>query len=205
MGKISISFLNGNRNSQLKCFGIFLTLIIPLLIINELLPERKMIFFFLNLFTGILSWTYLEYHLHRFWTHTKNGGPKQGSFQRHIHHHKHPTEIKITFLQRLVLVGISSLLFIISFVWNNYFTILTGFFIGFSYSFFSHWILHQPWSNKIFPTLHRYHIYHHCKHPDKCFGFSTTLWDKIFGTIPSKQEKISENIIQFYYGQHYHH
>jgi 4-hydroxysphinganine ceramide fatty acyl 2-hydroxylase len=198
---ISFYFLNGERRNQLKCFGIFLTLILPIIILNVLFPERKNQFFLLNLAIGALCWTYLEYHLHRFWTHTKTGRSKNGSLRRHIHHHKHPTEIRVTPSQRVLLLGISSILLILSIAWNNYFTVLAGFFIGFSYSFFSHWVLHQEWSGKIFPQLQRFHIHHHCKHPDKCFGFSTTLWDHVFRTVPPKYEVISKRIIRFYYGQ----
>lgn len=188
--------------TQLRCFGVFILLTSPILLATRLFEASPRVFFVLNFLIGWVAWTYLEYHLHRFWTHNKNGSSKEGDFLRHMHHHKHPTEITVTWVQRMVLSSISCVLLITSVAWNSYFTIFTGFVIGFSYSFFSHWILHQPWSRKFFPNLHRFHIHHHCKHPDKCFGFTTILWDLVFKTVPPKNAKISERIIQFYYGHH---
>jgi dihydroceramide fatty acyl 2-hydroxylase len=187
---------------QLRCFGVFLLIVLPLLLTTVFLVKNPVLFFILNFLPGLLSWTYLEYHLHRFWTHNKNGNATREAFKRHVHHHKHPTEIKVTSAQRIILLSVSILLFSLSIIWNNYFTILVAFVIGFSYSFFSHWILHQGWSVKIFPRLHRFHIHHHCKYPDRCFGFSTVFWDVIFKTTPPADAIITERIIQFYYGSH---
>jgi len=120
-----------------------------------------------------------------------------------MHHHKHPTEITVSWLQRLILFSISSVLLITSMAWNTYFTIFAGFAIGFSYSFFSHWILHQTWSKKLCPRLHHFHIHHHCKYPNRCFGFSTILWDVVFKTTPPKNASISQRVTQFYYGHRY--
>jgi len=58
--KFSLSFLNGEREGQLKCFGVFLALSTPLIMIDVWLQYRSA-FLCLNLFMGILSWTYLEY------------------------------------------------------------------------------------------------------------------------------------------------
>ena len=201
---ISLSFLNGERTNQWKCFGVFLTISVPLIIATATLPALNPLFFILNLLIGVLGWTYLEYHLHRFWTHKKNGATKEGSLGRHIHHHTHPAEIKVTALQRGVLIIITILFLVASVTWNNYFTVMAGFTGGFSYSFFSHWLLHQKWSAKICPNLHRFHIWHHCKQPDKCFGFSTILWDLVFGTHAPKDAVISKKVMQFYYGEHSH-
>lgn len=186
---------------QLKCFSIFLLLVLPLVLFNVSL-KSPILFFILNFLPGLLCWTYLEYHLHRFWTHNKHADSSKLAFKRHMHHHKHPTEIKVTAVQRIILLSVSIILFLLSILWNNYFTIVAGFVISFSYSFFSHWLLHQSWSIKIFPHLHRFHIHHHCKYPDRCFGFSTVLWDVIFRTTPPGDAIITERIIRFYYGHH---
>jgi len=192
-----------SNQEQLKCFSVFLLIVLPLPLTAIFLVKNPVLFFILNFLPGLLSWTYLEYHLHRFWTHNKSANATREAFKRHVHHHKHPTEIKVTTAQRIILLSGSILLFSLSIKWNNYFTILVAFVIGFSYSFFSHWILHQGWSVKIFPRLHCFHIHHHCKYPDRCFGFSTIFWDLIFQTTPPKDAVITERIIQFYYGHHH--
>ncbi len=193
-----------STHMQLKCLSVFLFIISPFVFMALCLSAFPAIFFASNFFTGILCWTYLEYHLHRFWTHNKNGNSTKGAFKSHMHHHKHPTEIRVTSRQRLLLSLISFFLLTVSVFFNNFFTIFTGLFIGFAWSFFSHWILHQGWSRKILPRLHRFHIHHHCKYPDRCFGFTTIFWDVIFKTTPPKKAEISEKILHFYYGIHHH-
>lgn len=189
--------------TQVNCFLVFMMIVLPLSSFATFVCSRNQIAFFaFNFLIGILGWTYLEYHIHRFWTHSKKSNSSAVAFQRHKHHHKHPTEIKVTAKQRVGLFFVSAVLFAASVVWNNYFTVIAGFIIGFAYSFFSHWILHQAWSKKVFPHLHQLHIHHHCKYPDRCFGFSTIFWDLVFGTTPPKNAVISERIIQFYYGIH---
>lgn len=187
---------------QLQCFAIFLLIISPVVVTTLILAKAPVLFFTLNIATGLLSWTYLEYHIHRFWTHNKNAKSSRQIYLQHMHHHKHPTEIKVTVTQRRILFLVSALLFIISGWWNSYFSVVTGLIAGFSWSCVSHWILHRSWSRKVFPRLHRYHIHHHCKYPDRCFGFSTVLWDIIFNTMPPKNAVIPERIIEFYYGHH---
>jgi len=198
--------LHHSVQQQWICFSVYLISMLLLITIAKIFSERRIIFFILLSVAGFLGWTYLEYHLHRFWTHNKTSKSTKGAYKRHIHHHQHPTEIKVTPLQRIILFILSAIQFILSARWNNYFTFFSSFFIGFAYSFFSHWMLHQSWSGKIFPRLLRFHICHHSKYPDSCFGFSTTLWDDIFRTTPPKEVVITERIIRFYYGEedHYH-
>jgi dihydroceramide fatty acyl 2-hydroxylase len=186
---------------RIKCFIASFAIIIPILLISiPIRSEWPIAFFMLLLFGGWLCWTFTEYMIHRFWTHTESGHSNEKSrFKSHLHHHTHPTEISITGWQRFFFISIGAALIFVAVMFNNYFTLVTGFFIGFAWSFVSHWILHQRWSRKLFPRLHYYHICHHCKHADKCFGFSTTIWDRLLGTTPPKKSKISERIIEFYF------
>jgi dihydroceramide fatty acyl 2-hydroxylase len=108
---------------------------------------------------------------------------------RHMHHHKHPTEIKVTALQRLVLFLISCGLVSISVVWNNYFTVFTGWSIGFCLLIFQSLDAASKLVKKIWPHLHRFHIHHHCRYPNKCFGFTTIFWDVVFKTAPPKNAR----------------
>jgi 4-hydroxysphinganine ceramide fatty acyl 2-hydroxylase len=195
---------NYSSLDQVKCICIFLLVTLPVLLVSLLFSRSQVPFFVFNFLTGILGWTYLEYHYHRFWTHSKRSDSNQLAFQMHKHHHKHPTEIKVTASQRVGLLSGSIVLFAAAVLWNSYFTIFAGFAIAFAYSFFSHWILHQAWSKKVFPHLHQFHIHHHCKYPDRCFGFSTIFWDIVFKTTPPRNAVISDRIIQFYYGHHDH-
>ena len=201
MKGITFSRQSPQKRQQWICFTVYVIIMLLLLMITGIFSKNKIIFFVMLSITGFISWTYVEYHMHRFWTHNKTSKLTKGAYKSHMHHHQHPTEIKVTQTQRIILFVVSSLLFAVSIRWNNYFTLFTGFFIGFTYSLFSHWMLHQPWSRKFFPQLHRFHIYHHYKYPDRCYGFSSTLWDHIFHTTPPKAAVIAEPVIQFYYGK----
>lgn len=189
--------------TQAWCYTLFLFILVPLLTITSMIkPVYPRVAFAVLLFAGWLTWTFAEYIIHRFWTHQHRGFAKTSICKTHMHHHKHPTEIKVGFWHRCLLLAASAGLLFIAARLDNYFTVIAGFFTALSYSFISHWILHRKWSRRIFPRLHRFHIHHHCKHPDRCFGFSTTLWDDIFGTTPPKNAAITERIREFYYGEH---
>ena len=153
------------------------------------------------LFTGWVLWTLSEYLAHRFWMHPTLKNEKPESPFNHLYHHKHPTEIKVTHFHRsfsliiaLILLGIG--------VWlNNYFTLFIGYFMGFVLYNFLHFWLHQEWSAYWLPALHKSHIHHHCKFPDKCFGVSTTLWDQLFNTASPRNAIISNRIRLFYFNK----
>lgn len=62
-----------------------------------------------------------------------------------------------------------------------------------------HYLLHHKWTRKIMPSHHRFHVYHHCRLTDKCFGVSVTWWDHLFFTAPPKKTQIADRVLDFYY------
>jgi sterol desaturase/sphingolipid hydroxylase (fatty acid hydroxylase superfamily) len=64
-----------------------------------------------------------------------------------------------------------------------------------------HFLLHQKAAQNFFKKLVKYHIYHHCKYHDKCYGVSVTWWDDLFGTVPGKSCSVSQRIINFYFNK----
>jgi sterol desaturase/sphingolipid hydroxylase (fatty acid hydroxylase superfamily) len=130
----------------------------------------------------------------------KNKQPLKDSFN-HLYHHQHPAEIRMTNLKRSLLVAGSLILIFISIWIHNYFTVLVGFVCGFTTYTLMHLLLHQKFTQKIFAKRVRYHIYHHCKYPDKCFGITVTWWDDLFGSIPPDRKAISYKVINFYFGK----
>lgn len=190
---------------QLKCIGIFLLIgILPLLFADRFRGNR-LLFHSILFLDGWLTWTLVEYILHRFWNHSKSADKQNVIVQRHLHHHTHPTEIKVTGKQRLEMVLIGVVLIILSTWADNFITFLAGLWVGFSWFFMMHYFLHQVWVKNVFPRLLEYHIIHHCKEPDRCFGVSVTWWDLLFGTGPSTRKMISEKVIAFYFEGHKHH
>lgn len=179
---------------------LYMLVLLPLLIIDfSLLKSTPWLGCFLMLFTGWLTWTFVEYFNHRFRMHGTGDPSKVIGYQRHILHHHHPTEIKITGTQRLLLFIGNVLLILLCIIYKNWIFLFTGFYSGFAIYSLMHWFLHRKLSAKIFPEVHEFHIHHHCKHPDKCFGVTVTWWDHMFDTIPHQQREITERIKKFYY------
>ncbi len=194
------------KNTWQYCFSVFIIISAPAFACSFLLQDNNQIAFHIILFaTGWLSWTFTEYMIHRFWMHYRDKQHKKGTTGTHLYHHHHPTEIRITSFHRLLMTVIGGLMMILTIAMNNYFTMLTGFYFGLTGYFFIHFFLHQPWSRKIFKEQVTYHIYHHCKYPDHCFGITVTWWDKVFGTKAPKETAISQKIIDFYFSNHNKH
>ncbi|MDX2048106.1 MAG: sterol desaturase family protein [Chitinophagaceae bacterium] len=187
--------------SQFYCFCVYCLPAAALFLLGYMLKENaSYISQFILFFWGWLTWTFTEYIAHRFWMHPKHKRGSKKDFGNHMHHHSHPTEIKITAGQRMIMLALLFALISASLWMNNYFMLLTGFYSGFVNYTFMHIILHKKWSAKIFKRLHQYHIYHHCKYPNRCFGICVTWWDMVFDTTPPTGAKLSERITAFYFG-----
>ena len=189
----------------MQCYAVFLFLISPIVYcIVKSVNASGILFHGLLFITGFMFFTFLEYIAHRFWMHGKEEKHPGKSLERHMHHHRHPTEIKITAAVRNKLVLANGLLIALACWFDNYFTLFTGFYSGFVYYCFMHVFLHQPWAKKIFPALQLAHIHHHCKYPDRCFSTCITWWDDLFNTSVPREVKISDRIQQFYFGKQVH-
>ena len=191
--------------SELQCYAIFLFLFSPIIYgAIKLEQEFRSLFHLFLFFTGFFIFTFLEYIAHRFWMHGKEDKHPGKSLEQHMHHHRHPTELKITPAFRTKLLVVNLLLLLVAVVLNNYFTLLAGLYTGFVYYCFMHVFLHKTWAKKVFPHLQVSHIHHHCKYPDHCFSTCLTWWDQLFNTSVPKEVKISDRIVQFYFGKSGH-
>ncbi|HSJ68962.1 MAG TPA: sterol desaturase family protein [Anditalea sp.] len=199
----SIVIVQKKRNESreaILCLVVYSLIISGLFIIRYQLNIP--ILNFIMLFgIGYLTWTFTEYYLHRFLMHNT----KSESYKMHMHHHKHPTEIKITLLQRIVffLTGIALLTYAVYL--DNYFTCFVGFYFGFVMYTVLHVILHHRFGKYILPRVQIAHIHHHGKYPETGYSFSTILWDYMFGTMAPKDAVITEQMIRFYFKDEHHH
>src|SRR5205809_2829204 len=172
----------------------------PLIMIAALLRSNYSFAFHLLLFlSGWLVWTWVEYHVHRFLLHPKTDKWKTCTSQIHQHHHIDPGQFETTLSHRILLFIFSCLFIYIAYKLNNYFTFLSGFFWGAVAYCYIHYLLHKKWTEAFMPRHHDFHITHHCKHIDKCFGVTVMWWDMLFGTIPKKNLSASNKILNFYY------
>jgi Fatty acid hydroxylase superfamily len=188
---------------QVLCYWIYLFPAFIILLSGVLTKKffpwiSQAILFFL----GWLTWTFLEYIAHRFWMHNKPAQKEKTTFNNHLYHHTHPTELKVSNTDRFLLLLSGILILIVAFFLQNYFTLFAGFYLGFLSYTFMHVILHRKWAKILFPQLLQNHILHHCKFTNKCFGVTVIWWDKFFATAAPRNFQISEKVISYYFGEH---
>lgn len=173
--------------------------LLPVLLAMAIKNRNELLFFLLLIFSGWLTWTYIEYFYHRFAMHPKNNRLHSAAAKMHQHHHRSPSVFEVTLFHRILLFIFSSLFFLLAWKWNNYFTLFAGFFWGFAAFCYMHYLLHQRWIKYILPRHHYFHTCHHCKFPDTCFGVTVTWWDYLFCTTPPTDFSISEKAATLYY------
>lgn len=140
---------------------------------------------------AMFFWTFFEYVFHRYINHLDKYFP--GSIWAHkiahtIHgiHHEYPRD-----KERLMMPPIPGLMIVIL-LYVGYWTVLgkwvylfmPGFMTGYLIYASVHIAVHQSQIPPFLKAQYRHHALHHYKYPDKAFGVSTTLWDRVFGTMP---------------------
>ncbi len=138
---------------------------------------------------GLLSFTLVEYLVHRYVFHIPATTKKREEFQYTVHgvHHEFPKDKSRLAMPPVLSITISTaLLFGFRLIMGDFtFAFLPGFLMGYASYLFVHYIVHayQPPKN-IFKTLWIHHSIHHYKSPNRAFGVSSPLWDYIFRTMP---------------------
>lgn len=187
-------------NRQILCFWVYLLPATVLFVSGILTRSVSLVGSQIILFLfGWISWTFLEYIVHRFWMHYRPAAGKPRDQSNHQYHHAHPTEIKITDTHRLFLLLPGIMILLISIYLQNYFIVFAGLYAGFLTYLFMHVVLHRKWSAMLFPRLLQNHMLHHCRFPNKCFGITVTWWDTLFGTAAPVKFIISEKIKRYYF------
>lgn len=146
------------------------------------------------MFAGWLVWGFTEYMTHRFIFHL-NSRNKYLVFARYIMHGVHHHEpARTLFVPALLRISVLTLVFVtLWWLLGEYvFLFFTGLEIGVIQYITIHYALHHQKYSRYFPRLARYHYIHHFLEPDSVFGTSTLVWDRIFGTLPSKSYAESE-------------
>ncbi len=135
---------------------------------------------------GLLSWTLIEYVLHRFVFHFH----PQSAWGRRIHfifhgvHHDYPNDAK-----RLVMPPAASiplavlfyLLFDLLLPQDQLYAAFPGMLTGYLIYDMGHYAFHHhTFKNPLLKRLKKHHMLHHYADETRGFGVSSALWDKIF-------------------------
>ena len=132
---------------------------------------------------GLALWTLLEYLLHRFVLHGIE------PFRAwHLQHHLHPEEpmrTPLLFSGLLLLALIVPPMLLIADRWLAT-GVALGLLAGHVAQEITHHALHTRTDAGKHWLLRRFgqHGLHHLHYPDAAFGTLTTVWDRVFGTVP---------------------
>jgi sterol desaturase/sphingolipid hydroxylase (fatty acid hydroxylase superfamily) len=147
---------------------------------------------------GVFFWTFAEYMLHRFVFHwvTEAKWSQRFHFIMHGSHHHYPRDeerLLMPPVPGLIMASVLFLLFYCIFwilgISQLSFGFFPGFFSGYLMYSFVHRATHVMRPPKRFKKIWQHHSLHHYRYPDKAFGVSNTLWDKVFGTMPPTKVK----------------
>jgi sterol desaturase/sphingolipid hydroxylase (fatty acid hydroxylase superfamily) len=148
---------------------------------------------------GIISWTLFEYIIHRFAFHfiPKRKATMKIVYIIHGNHHEYPRDKQRLFMPPLPSIIIASGFFALMYFTGVFFNTVSyvfAFFPGFIFGYLLYGTMHyaiHSWSPpfKWMKPLWRNHHLHHYKDEHRGFGVSTTIWDRVFGTM-----YVSENI-----------
>jgi len=148
-----------------------------------------------GIFIGaIFFWTFFEYFAHRYLFHIDEYFPESKLAQKaaytfHGIHHEYPRD-----KERIIMPPIPGLL-IIAILYIVFYTLLgdyayifmPGFVTGYLLYTRIHYKTHTTPVPSYFKSHYKHHALHHYKYPEKAFGISTKLWDRVFGTMPPEE------------------
>lgn len=165
---------------------------------------------------GIVSWTFLEYILHRFLGHVHKG--KNFFKSEHLRHHAKAHYFAPAYKKAFAAIIVGGLLLVIFLLFTDIefaTAYLTGFIGMYGLYEVTHLRYHKTepiWMP--FIVLRKHHFYHHFHNPYCNYGVTTRFWDRVFGTyvsvnkvtVPKKlamQWLLAENEIKPHYSNHF--
>jgi sterol desaturase/sphingolipid hydroxylase (fatty acid hydroxylase superfamily) len=140
---------------------------------------------------GFISFTWVEYMVHRYVFHMSTETDRRAKTQYTIHgvHHEYPKDKERLAMPPVLSITIATLLlFLFRMILGDLvFSFLPGFLVGYAYYLSIHYMVHayQPPKNFL-KILWINHSMHHYKNGAEIFGVSSPFWDYVYGTIGKK-------------------
>ena len=176
-------------------WGMYIPVIFFLLYYSFTREDFTWSYIVLLFFAGIFSWTLFEYLMHRFVFHyvAHSPGAQRLIYIIHANHHEYPRDKERLFMPPAPSLIMACIVFTLQYLimGNNVFMFFPGFLLGYLIYGTMHYAIHA-WNPpfKWMKPLWRNHHLHHYKEQEKGFGVSTTIWDRVFGTMfDLKKEK----------------
>ena len=143
---------------------------------------------------GIVSFSLVEYNIHRFVFHFNATTEKEEQFKYKIHgvHHEYPRD-----KDRLVMPPVISICLAVGFylafrvlMSDTVLLFYPGFLMGYTFYLTIHYAVHRFRPPKNFlKMLWTHHALHHYKADHTAFAVTLPLWDHLFGTLPPRGDK----------------
>lgn len=143
-------------------------------------------------FFGLISFTWVEYMVHRYVFHMKTYSTVRAKLQYTMHgvHHEFPKDKDRLAMPPLLSVTISTILLLLFrlVMGDLVFSFLPGFLVGYAAYLSIHYMVHAfaPPKN-FFRMLWVNHGTHHYKNGEIIYGVSSPLWDYILGTMKERK------------------
>jgi len=143
---------------------------------------------------GMLTFTFVEYMIHRYLFHFNAVSEKEKKIKYNIHgvHHEFPKDKDRLAMPPMMSTSVAFVFFVFfyftmgSAVWLFF----PGFTAGYSTYLIIHYAVHRyrP-PNNFLKYLWKHHSLHHYKSDDYAFSVSLPIWDILFGTMPTPSAK----------------
>jgi sterol desaturase/sphingolipid hydroxylase (fatty acid hydroxylase superfamily) len=139
---------------------------------------------------GFLSWSLIEYGLHRFIFHydARSRFGRKLLYQVHLSHHEDPAARNKIFASLYLTAPIAGVYWLVAWAATGSWVAASFLFIGMSAGYFSYeWLHFQCHHGRsrlwVLRYLRKYHLLHHYKTPDQRFGVTSPIFDLVFGTF----------------------
>lgn len=168
------------------CYCVYHTYISTVLSIPNII-----IYFIL----GLLVWTMTEYVLHRFIFHfePKTAFGKRCHFIFHGVHHDYPKDRLRLVLPPIISIPLATMFYLIfsnSLTGAEFYPFFAAFITGYIiYDMLHYAIHHVQVKGKLWNILKTHHLKHHYVYPEKGYGVSSPIWDKLAKTEFPKESK----------------
>ena len=139
---------------------------------------------------GVLSWTLIEYGLHRFIFHynARSAFGKKFVYGAHLSHHEMPRATNRLFSSLLISLPIATAYLLLAWIATGSLHAATYVFAGLTAGYFCYeWLHFQAHHRRprlrLFRYLRKYHLLHHYQTPELRFGVTSPLFDVLMGTF----------------------
>lgn len=139
---------------------------------------------------GVLSWTLIEYILHRFIFHhsARSALGKKFVYAAHLAHHETPRTANSFFSSLLMSLPIASAYVLLAWLITGSLHAAAYLFAGLAAGYFCYeWLHFQAHHRRprlrLLRYLRKYHLLHHYQSPELRFGVTSPLLDMLMGTF----------------------